>query len=196
MPDLTDNDVPPEEKRMGQLVTDLFPLCRSILGPATRATLDRIAVEIPIEIRSVRSGTAVLDWEVPDEWEIRDAFIARPGSSERIVDFRASNLHVVSHSTPVDRIISLEELQPHLHSLPDRPELVPYRTSYYAPTWGFCLADDMRRALQRGDYQVVIDSSLQPGELSWGELVVPGDEPAEVLLTTHICHPSMANDNL
>lgn len=181
---------------MQRLMTELFPLCRSILSPATTATLERIAGEVPIEIRSVPSGTKVLDWEVPDEWDIRDAYITVESSDERLVDFRQSNLHVVSHSVPVDRVMSLDELLPHLHSLPDRPTLVPYRTSYYAANWGFCVTDDVRRALQPGQYHVVIDSTLQPGHLRWGELVVPGIESSEVLLTTHICHPSMANDNL
>ena len=138
----------------------------------------------------------MLDWTVPDEWEVRDAYVAAAGSDERVIDFRASNLHVVSHSVPVDARMTLDELQPHLHSLPDRPDLVPYRTSYYTPTWGFCVSQRVRDSLRPGEYDVVIDAALAPGQLEWGELVIPGEHRAEVLLTTHICHPSLANDNL
>jgi len=183
-------------QRMMSLVAELFPICRSIMGPGTRLTLDRIASEIPIERRSVPTGTKVLDWVVPDEWEIRDAYIAAAGDTHRLVDFRQCNLHVVSHSVGVNKRLTLDELQPHLHSLPDRPGLVPYRSSYYAPSWGFCLTDEQRSALMPGDYDVVIDSTLRPGELEWGELVVEGESDEEVLISTHICHPSLANDNL
>lgn len=183
-------------ERMMSLLEELFPICRSIMGPGTRATLDRIAVEIPIERRSVPTGTNVLDWVVPDEWEIRDAYIAAAGETHRLVDFRQCNLHVVSHSIGVNKRLHLDELQPHLHSLPDRPGWVPYRSAYYAPSWGFCLTDEQRSALTPGDYDVVIDSTLRPGELEWGELVVKGESEEEVLISTHICHPSLANDNL
>ncbi len=183
-------------ERMRRLIEDLFPICRSIMGPGTRATLDRIAEEIPIERGSVASGDHVLDWTVPDEWEIRDAFISRVGETERLVDFQQSNLHVVSHSVAVDVRLSLDELQQHLHSLPDRPHVVPYRTSYYAPNWGFCVADAQRVMLEPGEYDVVIDSTLRPGRLEWGELLVAGETDDEVLISTHICHPSLANDNL
>ncbi len=181
---------------MKGLIEDLYPVCRSIIGPGTRTSLDRIASEIPITRRRVASGTRVLDWTVPDEWEIRDAYVAPAGGGDRLIDFQASNLHVVSHSVAVDTQLTLDELQPHLHSLPDRPDLVPYRTSYYAPTWGFCLSHRAREQLTEGRYDVVIDATLAPGYLEWGELVVPGGSAEEVLLTTHVCHPSLANDNL
>ncbi|WP_040491416.1 DUF4910 domain-containing protein [Ilumatobacter nonamiensis] len=181
---------------MISLIEDLYPICRSIMGPGTRSTLDRIASEIPITREGVASGTQVLDWIVPDEWEVRDAYIAREGSDERLVDFRASNLHVVSHSVAVDAVVDRDELDEHLHSLPDRPDAVPYRTSYYSPTWGFCVSHDQRAALPAGDYHVVIDSTLAPGRLEWGELLIPGEIDREMLITTHICHPSLVNDNL
>jgi aminopeptidase-like protein len=184
------------KERMARLVADLYPICRSIIGPGARATLERITAEIPIVRRRVASGTQVLDWTVPDEWHVRDAYVAAAGSDERVIDFGASNLHVVSHSVPVDARMTLDELQPHLHSLPDRPDLVPYRTSYYAATWGFCVSQRVRDSLRPGEYDVVIDAALAPGQLEWGELVIPGERHAEVLLTTHICHPSLANDNL
>ena len=146
------------------------------MGPGVRRSLDLIAEEIPIERGQVASGTPVLDWVVPDEWEIRDAYVSRAGESERLVDFGRSNLHVVSHSVPIDDIVDLEELQHHLYSLPDHPDWIPYRTSYYSQQWGFCLADADRRRLESGPYRVVIDASLRPGVLEWGELVVPGGE--------------------
>jgi aminopeptidase-like protein len=183
-------------ERVTSLLDDLFPICRSITGPGTRATLDRIARELPIRRDRVASGTKVLDWTVPDEWAIRDAFIARAGSDVRLVDFATSNLHVVSYSEPVHATLSLDELRPHLFSLPDRPSVIPYRTSYYARGWGFCLPHEQLHALEPGDYDVLIDSSLKPGSVEWGELVIPGESGSEVLLTTHICHPSLANDNL
>ena len=181
---------------MTLLIEELYPICRSIMGPGTRATLDRIGEILPLERNGVASGTNVLDWVVPDEWEISDAFVSRAGDDERIIDFREHNLHVVSHSVPVDAVMPLDDLQAHLHSLPDRPHSIPYRTSYYARTWGFCLADEQRRQLEPGDYRVVIESRLRPGRLEWGELVIPGDSEREVLLTTHICHPALVNDNL
>ena len=154
-----------------RLIEDLFPLCRSITGSGVRATLDRIAEEIDLDWSSLASGTQVFDWTVPDEWNIRDAYVTRAGSDERIIDFRRSNLHVVGYSEPIDRVMSLEELRPHLHSLPDRPTLVPYRTSYYQRTWGFCLSHDRLESLEDVDYHVVIDSTLAPGRLDWAEHV-------------------------
>jgi aminopeptidase-like protein len=141
----------------------------------------------------------VLDWTVPDEWNIRDAWIA-DARGARVVDFRACNLHVVNYSVPVRARMTLAELRPHLHALPDHPDWIPYRTSYYAPAWGFCLTQRQLDALPDGDYEVCIDSTLAPGHLSYGELVLPGEAPDEaaneVLLSTHVCHPSLCNDNL
>jgi aminopeptidase-like protein len=187
--------------RMYALVEELYPICRSITGDGVRDTLARIERALPAPmIRSeVPSGTPVLDWTVPDEWNLRDAWIA-DASGARVVDFRACNLHVVSYSVPVRARMTLAELRPHLHALPDHPDWIPYRTSYYAEAWGFCLTQRRLDALPDGDYEVCIDSTLQPGHLSYGELVLPGDAPDEaaneVLLSTHVCHPSLCNDNL
>ncbi len=177
------------------LCAELFPICRSITGDGVRETLTRLGEHLPLEIHEVPSGTPVLDWVVPREWNIRDAWIADE-RGRRVVDFRESNLHVVSYSTPVRGEYTLEELRPHLHSLPDRPGLVPYRTSYYTPDWGFCLSHDVLEGLTDAPYQVVIDSTLEDGALTYGECVLPGETPEEVLLTAHVCHPSLCNDNL
>jgi aminopeptidase-like protein len=179
---------------MHEFMRELFPICRSITGEGVRATLAAVGRRIPLELHEVPSGTGVLDWTVPDEWNIRDAYIAKDG--DRVVDFRKSNLHVVSYSEPVQAVMPLAELRPHLHTLPERPEWIPYRTSYYSRAWGFCLSQRQLDALDDGDYEVVIDSTLEPGSLTYGECLLPGDRDDEVLLTTHVCHPSLANDNL
>lgn len=180
---------------MFALIAELYPICRSITGDGVRQTLRRIRELIPLEVREVPSGTRVLDWTVPKEWNIRDAYI-KDAAGERIVDFRRSNLHVVGYSVPVRTTVALAELEGHLFSLPDRPGWVPYRTSYYDETWGFCLAHAQRQALADGVYEVCIDASLEPGSLTYGELLLPGRRPEEVLISTHICHPSLCNDNL
>ena len=180
---------------MHALATELFPLCRSITGDGVRATLRRIGERIPIEVHEVPSGTEVLDWTVPDEWNIRGAHIDRP-DGRRIVDFDDSNLHVVGYSEPVRAEMTLDELRPHLHTHPDNPEWIPYRTSYYSRTWGFCLSERQLGGLGNGPFEVVVDSTLEPGSLTYGELLLPGELEDEVLLTTHVCHPSLANDNL
>jgi aminopeptidase-like protein len=178
-----------------QLIERLYPICRSITGDGVRETLSIIGEVIPITVHEVPSGTEVLDWVVPPEWNIRDAFVKDP-SGERVIDFRASNLHVVNYSVPVHRTMTLAELRPHLHTLPDRPHLVPYRTSYYTEDWGFCLSQDHLDELDDGEYDVMIDSTLAPGALTYGEFIVPGRDDGEVLVSTHICHPSLCNDNL
>jgi aminopeptidase-like protein len=180
---------------MGALINDLYPDCRSITGEGVRRTLRRIREDLPIELHEVPSGTQVLDWTVPREWNIRDGWIADE-SGRRILDFAACNLHVVGYSGPIRATIPLTELRAHLHSLPDRPSLVPYRTSYYREDWGFCLADEQLRTLAEGSYEVCIDASLEDGTLTYGELLIPGAEEDEVLLSSHICHPSLCNDNL
>ena len=180
---------------MQALIADLYPICRSITGDGLRETLRRLRAVVPLEIREVPSGTAVLDWTVPKEWNIRDAYVA-DRSGKRVIDFRASNLHVLNYSTPVRACLPLAELRPHLHTLPDHPDWVPYRTSYYTEAWGFCAAQRVVDALAPGDYEVVIDSTLAPGALSYGELVLPGETADEVLVSCHTCHPSLANDNL
>lgn len=180
---------------MHDLVRRLYPICRSITGDGVRETL-RILSEIhPIAVTEVPTGTPAFDWEAPQEWTIRDAWIAGP-DGRRIVDFRAHNLHVVNYSVPVRGRFTLEELRPHLHSMPDRPDLIPYRTSYYTPTWGFCLPHALLETLPAQDYDVVIDSELKDGSVTLGEIYLPGDTEDEILISTHTCHPSLANDNL
>jgi aminopeptidase-like protein len=180
---------------MHALMEELFPICRSITGDGVRQTLASIGQRIPLEVHEVPSGTQVLDWTVPDEWNIRDAYVAATGG-ERVIDFRASNLHIVNYSEPVHATMSLEELKPHLHTHADRAEWVPYRTSYYTRTWGFCLSQTALESLADGEYDIRIDSTLEPGSLTYGECVLRGERADEILITTHVCHPSLANDNL
>lgn len=180
---------------MHALVERLYPLCRSITGDGVRQTLAVLGEDLPLQVREVPTGTAVFDWTVPPEWAIRDAYIA-DASGRRVVDFNASNLHVVSYSVPVNATMTLDELRPHLHTLPEQPSLIPYRTSYYARDWGFCLAHEVLESLPDGEYEVRIDSSLFDGNLTYAECVVPGRVADEVLVSCHICHPSLANDNL
>ncbi|NUO96590.1 MAG: DUF4910 domain-containing protein [Nonomuraea sp.] len=180
---------------MHDLVRRLYPLCRSITGDGLRRTLEIIGGSIPLEITEVPTGTKVLDWTIPREWNIRDAFI-KDADGRKVVDFHESNLHVVGYSAPVEATMSLDELRPHLHTLPDQPDLVPYRTSYYAETWGFCLSQNVLDGLGDGPYEVRIDSTLADGHLTYGEHVVRGSSSEEVLISCHVCHPSLANDNL
>lgn len=175
--------------------SELYPICRSITGAGTRATLDAISRIVPLERTDVPSGTKVFDWDVPREWNIRDAWIQN-AAGERVVDFRRHNLHVMSYSTPIRARMSLAELRPHLFSLPEQPAWIPYRTSYYRDNWGFCLSHDALQALPEGQYDVCIDSTLEPGTLSYGQAVLPGTSSQEILVWTHVCHPSLANDNL
>jgi aminopeptidase-like protein len=177
------------------LVEELFPICRSITGDGVRQTLEILRRYIPLEVKEVRSGTAVLDWIVPQEWNIRNAYIASDDGTH-IVDFAVNNLHIVQYSPPIDTMMSLAELRPHLHTLPDHPDWIPYRTSYYADDWGFCLTHRQLSSLTDGRYRAVIDSSLVSGSLSYGELFIPGEIGDTVLFSCHICHPSLANDNL
>jgi aminopeptidase-like protein len=176
-------------------MAELYPLCRSITGDGVRETLALIGREIPLECRSVPSGTQVFDWTVNDEWNVRDAYIA-DADGRRLVDFRAQNLHLVGYSVPVRARMSLDELRPHLHTLPEHPDWIPYRTAYYSRTWGFCLTQTQLDALGPGPFDVVVDSTIGPGELTYGELVLPGERSDEVLISAHVCHPSLANDNL
>jgi aminopeptidase-like protein len=192
---LTATDVAELGPEMMAQIREMYPICRSITGNGARETLRLVQRVVPIEVHEVPSGTPVLDWTVPNEWNIRDAYV-KDTAGNRVIDFQESNLHVVGYSTPVKARMSLEALKPHLFSLPDRPALVPYRTSYYNEAWGFCLAHDQLSTLADGEYEVLIDSTLSPGSLSYGELVVPGETSDEVLFSTHTCHPSLVNDNL
>ncbi|WP_333747969.1 DUF4910 domain-containing protein [Streptomyces sp. IBSBF 2394] len=182
-------------EEMYALVERMYPLCRSITGDGVRATLQIVDEYIPLHVHEVPTGTQVLDWTVPKEWNIRDAYVA-DAAGRRVVDFAASSLHVLGYSMPVSATMPLAELRPHLHTLPDHPSWVPYRTSYYQPEWGFCLAQETLDALPEGDYEVRIDSTLEDGHLTYAEHVVPGRVPDEVLVSCHTCHPSLANDNL
>jgi aminopeptidase-like protein len=178
-----------------ELVRRLFPICRSLTGDGVRQTFDVLEEHIPLQRREIASGTQVFDWNVPQEWNIREAHITAPDGT-RIVDFQRLNLHVVGYSEPVRATLPLEALRERLHTLPDQPDLIPYRTSYYERTWGFCLSHRQLEQLEPGDYEVVIDSTLEPGSLSYAELEVEGSGDEEVLLSTYVCHPSLANDNL
>jgi aminopeptidase-like protein len=176
------------------LAEAIFPICRSITGEGVRETLRILGQHLPLKRREVPTGTRVLDWEIPKEWVIREAFI-EDMNGNRILDFRECNLTVLNYSIPVDRIVHLEELKEHVHTLPDQPDAIPYRTSYYAPRWGFCMPHRQLEALASGMYRIRIDSELKDGGLAYGEYVHQGETDREFLLTTHICHPSMANDN-
>lgn len=180
---------------MMALIEQLYPIFRSITGDGVRRSLAIVAKYVPLQMREVPSGTAVLDWAVPKEWNVRSAYIAtRDG--RRVVDFANCNLHIVHYSRPIDRIVPIDELQKHLHSLPEAPDLIPYRTAYYADTWGFCLTQRQRDSLAEPEYRVVIDATLDDGYLTYGEFVLHGASEEEVLISCHSCHPSLANDNL
>lgn len=182
-------------RQLHAFVKNLFPICRSITGNGLRETLRRIAERIPLTIHEVPTGTAAFDWTVPREWNIRDAYV-KNSHGERVIDFQRSNLHVVNYSVPVHTTLSLGPLKEHLHTLPDRPDLVPYRTSYYKESWGFCLSQRALDALPEDQYEVAIDSTLEAGFLSYGECLVVGETSEEILISCHSCHPSLCNDNL
>jgi len=177
------------------LLAELFPICRSITGDGVRESLAILQKHIPLSVREIASGTRAFDWTIPDEWNIRDAWVKGP-DGKKIIDFKKSNLHVVGYSMPIRKKMPLADLQKHLNSLPDQPDIIPYKTSYYRPNWGFCIREQERRKLRDGTYEVRIDSSLKKGALSWGELLIPGESKEEVLISSYICHPSMANDSI
>ncbi len=182
-------------QQMYKLISDLYPICRSITGDGVRKSLHLIQQHIPLTLQEVPTGTQVFDWTVPKEWNIRDAYI-KNAQGEKIVDFQQSNLHVVNYSVPIQQKMSLTELKTHLFTLPVRPDWVPYRTSYYQENWGFCLSHQQFLTLQDEEYEVYIDSSLEPGHLTYGEYYIPGETTDEVLISCHTCHPSLGNDNL
>lgn len=180
---------------MIDFITEAFPICRSITGDGVRRMLAMIQERIPLEIHEVPTGTPVFDWTVPREWNIRDAWIKDP-SGRKVVDFQDCNLHVLNYSVPVHETLPLAELRKHLFTLPEKPDLIPYRTSYYKEAWGFCLRHRTLEELPEGEYEVFVDSTLADGSLTYGELLLPGESEREVLLSTHVCHPSLCNDNL
>ena len=182
-------------QEMYRLAQRLFPICRSITGPGVRETLGILREHIPLNTHEVPSGTRVFDWTVPREWEIREAYIQDPDGC-KVVDFRDHNLHVMGYSVAVDKTVSLEELQEHLYSDEQLPDAIPYVTSYYQERWGFCLSHRQRQRLKPGRYRVFIDSELKDGHLTYGEVVIPGKIPEEIFLSTYICHPSMANNEV
>lgn len=174
---------------------ELYPICRSITGDGIRKTLSMIAARIPLKIHEVPTGTAVFDWTVPKEWNIQGAYIKGP-DGKRVVDFEKCNLHVLNYSTPIHATMPLSDLRPHLFTIPEKPDWIPYRTSYYRADWGFCLPHNQMLALEDGKYEVCIDSTLEDGHLTYGECYFPGRSNEEVLISCHACHPSLANDNL
>ncbi len=180
---------------MHDLIRELYPLCRSVTGEGVRETLRILKRELPLVIHEIPSGTRVLDWVVPPEWNVREAWLRAP-DGETIADLRWSNLHVVGYSVPMRAKLSLAELRPHLHSLPEHPDWVPFKSSVYREDWGFCLTNRRLESLADGEYEVRIDSSLTNGSLSYGEVLLPGVTDEEVLLSSHVCHPSLCNDNL
>lgn len=177
------------------LIVRLFPICRSITGNGIRQTLKIIKEHIPLEIHEVPSGTQVFDWTVPKEWNISDAYV-KNSKGEKVIDFHKSNLHVLNYSIQVHKTISLKELKEHLFTLPEHPDWIPYKTSYYKENWGFCLSHNQFLSLENTDYEVLIDSRLADGYLTYGEFFIPGESNEEILISVHVCHPSLANDNL
>ncbi|MBD3243638.1 MAG: DUF4910 domain-containing protein [Chitinivibrionales bacterium] len=182
-------------KEMYALVERLYPICRSITGKGVEQTLAVVRDYIDLDIHAVASGSPAFDWTVPREWNIRDAWVKNP-RGEKVIDFQRSNLHVLNYSIPVHTSVSLKELKEHLYTIPEYPDWIPYRTSYYTEAWGFCTTHRLVESLPPGDYEVCIDATLEPGHLTYGEYRIAGESDDEVLISTHICHPSLCNDNL
>ena len=174
----------------------MFPICRSITGNGFRESLEMLREEVPeIQVYEVPTGTAVFDWTVPKEWNIRGGGIYRL-NGDKVIDFKDSNLHIVGYSLPIDKVVSREELLEHVYTMPDQPDWIPYVTSYYKERWGFCMTENQKQTLTDEEYHVVIDSTLEDGSLTYGELIVPGQTDDEILFSSYLCHPSMANDDL
>ncbi len=189
-------DEPKDGNELYQWAKDLFPICRSLTGPGVRETLQYIKKIIPqMMIKEVLSGVKAFDWTIPDEWVINDAYVMSE-NGQKIIDFQVNNLHLVGYSEPKDDWVSAEELKEHLHSLPEYPDAIPYVTSYYKKTWGFCLSENERKKIKPGRYKVYIDSKLLKGKMNYGELLIKGKSKEEILISTYICHPSMANNEL
>ncbi len=195
LPHLQNSSNPKIGEELYQLISELYPICRSITGNGFRETLQIIQQHIPLQIHEIPTGTQVFDWTVPKEWNIKDAYI-KNSQGEKIVDFANSNLHIMNYSIPVHQKLSLTELKEHLFTIPEYPDWIPYRTSYYKEAWGFCLSHKQYLQLQDEEYEVYIDSSLEPGSLTYGEYFIPGESVEEVLVSCHACHPSLCNDNL
>lgn len=176
-------------------IVELYPICRSITGDGLRETLRLLQREIPLELREIPTGTQVFDWTVPKEWNIRDAYV-KNAKGERVIDFQKSNLHLVNYSVPVRRRMGLAELKEHLFTLPKHPDWIPYRTSYYKESWGFCLTEKQLAEMKDEQYEACVDSTLEDGHLTYGEYYLPGETRDEVLISCHVCHPSLCNDNL
>ena len=181
--------------QMYKLMTRLFPICRSITGNGVRQTLKILRSYIDLNVHEVRSGTKVFDWIIPYEWNIKDAFV-KDKNGKRIIDFNENNLHIMGYSVPYHGMVNLKELEKHLHSLPEQPDLIPYVTSYYEKQWGFCISENQRNKLKKGEYEVNINSTLEQGSLSYADLIIKGQSEKEVLFSTYICHPSLANNEL
>jgi len=192
---ITNDDITQVGKEMYQLMSELYPICRSITGNGVRETLGKIKRIVPIEVHEVASGTKVFDWTVPKEWNIKDAYV-KNSKGEKIIDFKKSSLHILNYSVPIQKKVSLRELKEHLFTLPEHPDWIPYRTSYYSENWGFCISHNQFIKLEEDTYEVCIDSSLENGHLTYGEYYIKGEISDEVLISTHICHPSLCNDNL
>ena len=192
---LQDWDSARQGRELHDLVAKLQPLCRSITGDGLRQSLRLLQQTVPLSLREVPTGTQVFDWTVPKEWNIRDAYI-KNSQGERVVDFQRCNLHVVNYSVPLRKRMRRAELKPHIYTLPEHPDWIPYRTSYYKETWGFCLSQRQWDGLPDDEYEVCIDSTLEPGHLTYGELRIQGATDEEVLISCHSCHPSLCNDNL
>jgi len=192
----SDGDIESYRQLMDELLQRLFSICRSITGEGIRKTMNIIAEHVPLSIMETPSGTQVFDWQIPDEWNISDAFI-KDEAGQRIIDFQKSNLHVVNYSIPIHKVMTLNALRPYLHTLPDQPQAIPYMTTYYEKKWGFCLTHEQYKTLRSDvNYEVCINSSLTPGVLTIAEAILPGETDREILFSTYCCHPSLANNEL